>query len=112
MRVLTRPLRSRHDSLKFAVPGSDVRYVERSYLIPDRFSMKVMTLSPSVLEGRRKATWEREFKLSWREAGSPNHLDDKVDSDQYVVNKELSLSPSARGVTRLPLSLGIQPRVG
>ena len=24
-----------------------------------------------------------------REAGSPNHLDNKVDSDQYVVNKEL-----------------------
>jgi len=25
--------------------------------------------------------WEREFKLPWREAGPPNHLDDKVDSD-------------------------------
>ena len=33
----------------------------------------------------------REFKLPWREAGPPNHLDDKVDSDQQVVNKELSL---------------------
>jgi len=29
--------------------------------------------------------------LPWREAGPPNHHDDKVDSDQYVVNKELSL---------------------
>ena len=27
-------------------------------------------------------TWKREFKLPWREAGPPNHLDDKVDSDQ------------------------------
>ena len=38
-----------------------------------------------------KATWKREFKLSWCEAGPPNHLDDKVDSDQWVVNKERSL---------------------
>jgi len=28
----------------------------------------------------------------WREAGPPNHHDDKVDSDQEVVKKELSLS--------------------
>jgi len=28
------------------------------------------------------ATWNREFKLPWREAGPPNHHDDKVDSDQ------------------------------
>jgi len=33
-------------------------------------------------EGRCKATWKREFKLPWREAGSPNHHDDTVDSDQ------------------------------
>ena len=33
----------------------------------------------------------REFKLPWREAGPPNHHDDKVDSDQEVVNTELSL---------------------
>ena len=25
--------------------------------------------------------WAREFRLPWRETG-PNHLDDKVDSDQ------------------------------
>jgi len=43
-------------------------------------------------EGRCNATWKREFKLPWREAGPPNHHDDKVDSDQEVVNKELSLS--------------------
>ena len=34
----------------------------------------------------------RGFKLSWREAGPPNHLNDKVDSDQEVFNTELSLS--------------------
>ena len=33
-------------------------------------------------EGRYKATRKREFKLPWREAGPPNHHDDKVDSDQ------------------------------
>ena len=33
-------------------------------------------------EGRCKATWKRESKLPWREAGPPNHHDDKVDSDQ------------------------------
>ena len=32
--------------------------------------------------GRYKATWEREFKLPWREAGPPNHHDDEADSDQ------------------------------
>jgi len=31
-------------------------------------------------------------KLPWRETGPLNHHDDKVDSDQQVVNKELSLS--------------------
>ena len=35
---------------------------------------------------------QREFKPPWREAGPPNHHDDKVDSDQWVVNKKLSLS--------------------
>ena len=30
-------------------------------------------------------------KLLWREAGSPNHHDDVVDSDQWGVNKVLSL---------------------
>ena len=33
-------------------------------------------------EGRCKATWKREFKLPWREAGPPIHHDDKVVSDQ------------------------------
>ena len=42
--------------------------------------------------GKCKATGKREFKLPWRKAGPPNHHDDIVDSDQEVVNKELSLS--------------------
>ena len=40
------------------------------------------TTSRAIYEDRYKATWERVFKLSWREAGPPNHNDDKVDSDQ------------------------------
>ena len=39
------------------------------------------TLGPTPT-GRCKATWKRRFKLPWREAGPPNHHDDKVDSDQ------------------------------
>jgi len=34
--------------------------------------------------GRCKATWKRESKLLWREAGPPHHHDDKVVSDQQV----------------------------
>ena len=33
-------------------------------------------------EGSCKATWKKKFKLPWREAGPPDHHDDKVDSDQ------------------------------
>jgi len=40
---------------------------------------------------RCKATWKGEFKVPWREAGPPNHHDFEVDSDQKVVNEELSL---------------------
>ena len=29
-----------------------------------------------------KATWKRECELPWREAGPPNHQDDKEDSDR------------------------------
>ena len=42
-------------------------------------------------EGRYKATWKREFKLPRREAGPPYHHDDEVDSDQKVVDEDLSL---------------------
>jgi len=38
-------------------------------------------------------------KLPWRETGPLNHLDDVMDSDQWVVNRELSLS-SPFGVGR------------
>ena len=31
-----------------------------------------------------------EFKLLWREVGPPNHHDDEVDLDQWVVNKGFS----------------------
>ena len=43
-------------------------------------------------------------KLTWRKAGQPSHLVDVVDSDQYVVNKELSFSgvAGARGAGRMP----------
>ena len=44
-----------------------------------------------VQEGKCKASWKRQFKLPWREAGPPDHYDDKVDSDQKVVNKALYL---------------------
>ena len=50
---------------------------------------------------------KREFLLPWREAGPPNHDDDKVDSDQQVVNQERSFSLGfmcARGFERLPRS--------
>ena len=44
--------------------------------------------------GRCKATWKREFKLPWRETGAFYHHDE-VDSDQWVVNQELSLDKAA-----------------
>jgi hypothetical protein len=34
------------------------------------------------VEGRCEATWKREFKLLWRVAGSHNHHDGILDSDQ------------------------------
>ena len=44
-----------------------------------------------------KGYLKREFKYPWREAGPPNLLDDQVDLDQQVVNKELSLKAVTRG---------------
>ena len=38
---------------------------------------------------RCKAAWKTEFKLPWREASQPNHLDDKV--DQQVVDNEVTI---------------------
>ena len=54
---------------------------------------------------------KRIFKLPWREAGPPHHHNDKVDSDQYVVNAELSLSmwsggSDAAGTSGLTLTRG------
>jgi len=50
--------------------------------------------------GRKADTWKLEFKFPWREAGPPNHLDDKVHSDQYVVNEELSICRGVAGEKR------------
>ena len=47
---------------------------------------------------------KKEINLPLREAGPPNHHDDTVDSDQQVVNKELSLSPSDAWVRILALA--------
>ena len=41
-------------------------------------------------------------KLPWREAGPPNHHHDKVESDQWVANKELSLCSQGRRWRRRP----------
>ena len=50
-----------------------------------------------------------ELKLSWREASPPNHLDGKVDSDQKVVNKELSLFEGFESGLNHSLSLSTHP---
>jgi len=50
-----------------------------------------LMVGPEIDSGTHNATWKRGFKLPWREAGPLNHHDDKVDSDQLVVNTELSL---------------------
>jgi hypothetical protein len=34
------------------------------------------------MKGRCKTTRKRDFKLPWREAGPPNHLDGAMNSDQ------------------------------
>jgi len=43
-------------------------------------------------EGRFKAIRKREVKDPWHETGPLNHFGDKVNPDQYVVNREVSLS--------------------
>ena len=67
-------------------PGVAVHRTQQSCVVNALCSIKLQQ------EGRCKATWKREFKLPWRKAGPPNHHDDKVDSDQWDVNQELSLS--------------------
>ena len=63
--------------------------------------VRVLLLDPS--------NFKREFKLPWREAGPPNHHDDKVGSDQQVVKKELSLS---LGLREQEPACGSYPRGG
>jgi hypothetical protein len=38
-----------------------------------------------------KATWGKKCEIQWREAGPPDHLNDKVDLDQSVGKTKLSL---------------------
>jgi len=59
---------------------------------------------------RCKATWKREFKLPWRKAGPPNHLDGKVNSDQKVLNKEISKEKRLSCRTRMLKSVQIATR--
>ena len=47
-----------------------------------------------------------ESKFPWREAGPPNHHDDKVDSDQQVVNNEIYLSGFLVGSHRIQRERG------
>ena len=50
-------------------------------------------LDPLPSKSRYTATWKREFKFPWCKVGAPNHLDDNVNSDQWFVNKDVSLIP-------------------
>ena len=93
--------------------------------------MRPVAVERAGLEEQHVLPHKREFKPPWREAGPPNHHDEKVDSDQEVVNKTLSPAaqkwrgglgqrlenrPSVRQGSqcfRCPATiLGIQPRVG
>ena len=56
------------------------------------FSLTLLISLLLLLLRSRGATWKRKFKFPWRKAGPPNHLDDEVDADQWVVNKELSVN--------------------
>ena len=68
----------------FRVQGSGCRV--RGYkvdgLVPPRSRCVACHPSPCVREGRCKATWLSEFKLSWREAGPPNRPEKRVASGQ------------------------------
>ena len=69
----------------------------------------LVQVPPPTAQGRYKATWKGGHEATWKalapvlalarldrqgpalnDAGSPNHLDDKVDSDQWVFNNPLS----------------------
>ena len=68
-----------------------VREVVCVWVSGESFVGGCVVYGSEVEEGRCKATWKREFKLPWCEVGPPNHHDEKMGSDQYVVNKGLSL---------------------
>ena len=67
-------------------PGQTKDYLKIQFLPKSDKSDENLLLSGGEVThqsaGRCKATWKREFKLPWREAGPPNHHDDKMDSDQ------------------------------
>jgi len=64
----------------------------------------------SVYEGRCKATWKREFKLPWREAGPPNHHDDKVDLGCRDCRcRHLRINPSGLSILFHKCGLKFQP---
>ena len=58
------------------------------------------------MAGRYQAAWKSKFGLPWREAGPSNHLDDKVDSDQWLVKKELSLWLACERAERMSSGCG------
>ena len=65
----------------FQGPARHAR-VSRSMKTRTGFEAQKYRLPGTAWEGRYKAPWKREFTIPWREAGPPNHLNDKLDSDQ------------------------------
>ena len=71
----TLPTLARRHRAPAEIGGSGIgRTVGRPCSLPVR--------NARIPESRCKATWRRELKLQWREAGPPKHHDDEVDSDQ------------------------------
>ena len=59
--------------------GRDAREPRERARVPD--APEIFARERATWKRGFKATWKREFNFPWREAGPPNHLDDKVDSD-------------------------------
>ena len=77
-------------------------------VLPELFQQALQLLHRSRLpEGTCKATWKREFKLPWREAGPTDDHDHIEDSDEYVVNIELSLLICGLGLRFAVLVCGL-----
>jgi len=67
--------------VRFVCPQMQARWIKLRVQQLSR-GINEIPWRPGLWKGSCKATWKREFKLPWREAGSPNHHDDRVDSDQ------------------------------